>query len=87
MEFVFFLGGRGGGPCSANLSLDMFHYDFCRSWKMFGLTEEPPPLTEEEKSKLEHEWRNEGIWTDPLTVDEYKSFDKITGIMKRTDKK
>ena len=54
---------------------------------MFGLDSKPPELTEEEKSRFLEQWREEGIWTDGLTIEEYKSFEKITSIMKATDKK
>ena len=54
---------------------------------MFGLTKEPPKLSEEEKQRLQKQWREEGIWIDPLTVEEYKQFEVVTKIMYFADKK
>ena len=54
---------------------------------MYGLTEEPPPLSEEEKAKLQQARREESIWNEPLSIEKHANYEKVVRIMKRTDKK
>ncbi|CAK8698337.1 uncharacterized protein LOC143449568 [Clavelina lepadiformis] len=57
------------------------------SWKMYNLTTTPPELTEEEKKRLVKEWREEGVWDDALTPEEYQKFARVTSIMRRDNER
>ena len=54
---------------------------------MYDLSEEPPLLSEEEKIKFQQEWKEEGVWTDALAIEEHANYEKVVSIMKQTDKK
>lgn len=40
-------------------------------WKSAGLTKEPPVLSEAQRAEMIHNWREQGIWTEALTTEEF----------------